>query len=60
MAHPANRRFPRGINFLLGGTVVAIGFIVFAIVGGSFSFGLGSAPSVRIDSPAGAASASSR
>ncbi len=49
MAHPAIRRLPRGFNFLLGGTVVAVGFVVIAIFGGAFDVGLGSAPSVRID-----------
>ena len=45
-----NRRLPRGINFLLGGTVVAIGFVLFALLGGDgFGISLGGAPDVRID-----------
>lgn len=55
MASPVKRRLPRGINFLLGGTIVAVGFVAFAILGGSFDFGLGSAPPVRIDEPASVA-----
>jgi uncharacterized membrane protein YccF (DUF307 family) len=50
MAHHY-RRLPRGINFLLGGTVVAVGFLLFAIVGGTFDFSIGGAPNVRIDGP---------
>ncbi len=49
MAHPVRRRLPRGINFLLGGTIVALGFVVVALVGGTFDFGIGAAPAVRID-----------
>ena len=51
MAPFSARRLPRGINFLLGGTVVAIGFVVFALVGGGFGFKVGTAPAVRIDQP---------
>lgn len=51
MAQPAFRRLPRGLNFLLVGTVIAAAFVVFAVVGGAFDFGIGSAPSVRIDTP---------
>lgn len=43
------RRLPRGLNFLLGGTVVAVGVLIFALVGGRFDLGIGSAPPVRID-----------
>lgn len=45
------RRLPRGFNFLLGGTVVAIGLMLFAILGDSFDLSIGGAPSVRIDGP---------
>ncbi|SDZ39843.1 hypothetical protein SAMN05444004_1137 [Jannaschia faecimaris] len=49
MAYQSYRRLPRGINFLLGGTVVAIGIAVFVLLGGSLDFAVGGAPSVRID-----------
>ncbi|MEM9798304.1 MAG: hypothetical protein AAF919_17565 [Pseudomonadota bacterium] len=41
---------PRGLNFLLGGTVVAACFLAYAVLGGGFEFG-GTAPDVRIDRP---------
>ncbi|MGB3690999.1 MAG: hypothetical protein WBA02_17060 [Jannaschia helgolandensis] len=49
MARILPRRLPRGINFLLGGIVVAVGFIMFALLGGSFDLGVGGAPEVRIE-----------
>ncbi|CTQ50653.1 hypothetical protein [Jannaschia donghaensis] len=55
MADNQSRRLPRGINFLLGGTVVAIGFMLFAVLGGSFDLSIGGAPSVRIDDAMAAA-----
>ncbi|MCK0166617.1 hypothetical protein MWU52_03540 [Jannaschia sp. S6380] len=51
------RRLPRGINFLLGGSVVAAGFILFAILGGSIDFRIGGTPDVRIDGPVATANA---
>ena len=51
MAPFSARRLPRGINFLLGGTVVAIGFVLFALLGGGFGISIGAAPAVRIDQP---------
>ena len=39
-----SRRRTRGVNFLLGGTVVAIAFVAFLVLGGQVDFGLG-APS---------------
>ncbi|MFO6463351.1 hypothetical protein ACK8OR_03075 [Jannaschia sp. KMU-145] len=47
MAFTAKRR-TRGINFILGGTLVAALFTAFLAVGGSLDVGLG-APEVRID-----------
>lgn len=45
-----NRRLPRGINFLLGGTAVALGFVLFALLGGDgIGISLGGAPDVRIE-----------
>lgn len=52
------RRLPRGINFLFGGSVVAIGFVLFAMLGGSLDFGIGGTPHVRIDAPIATADAS--
>ncbi|WGH78650.1 hypothetical protein [Jannaschia ovalis] len=40
----------RGINFLLGGTLVAVAFTAFLAFGGSLDLGIG-APKVRIDEP---------
>lgn len=42
----------RGVDFLLGGVFVAVCFVAFAIAGGGIDFGLGGAPSVRIDEAA--------
>lgn len=50
MARIMPNRLPRGINFLLGGIVVAVGFIMFALLGGSLDLGVGGAPDVRIES----------
>ena len=47
MRLPLPRR-TRGVNFLLGGTLVAIGFLSFAVLSGQFDFGFG-VPDVRID-----------
>lgn len=41
-------RRTRGINFILGGILVASVFIVFSLLGGQFDLGVG-APEVRID-----------
>lgn len=49
MASQSYRRLPRGINFLLGGTAVALAVAVFLLFGGSFDFAVGGAPDVRID-----------
>lgn len=49
MASHPDRRLPRGINFLLGGTVVALAVAIFLLFGGSFDLGVGGAPDVRID-----------
>ncbi|MGB3406893.1 MAG: hypothetical protein WBA67_05305 [Jannaschia sp.] len=40
----------RGINFLLGGTLVAVCFIGYSVLSGQLDFGFG-APDVRIDGP---------
>ncbi|WP_179379985.1 hypothetical protein [Jannaschia marina] len=52
MAAHSSRRLPRGINFLLGGTIVAVGFALFFVFGGSFNLAVGAAPDVRIDETA--------
>lgn len=49
MAQHSYRRLPRGINFLLGGTAVALGVALLVLFGGSLDFGIGTAPQVRID-----------
>ncbi|CTQ34053.1 hypothetical protein [Jannaschia rubra] len=49
MAHSASHRRPRGINFLLGGTVVTVGVLLYTMFGGPLDFSMGGAPSVRID-----------
>lgn len=49
MANPLPpRRRTRGLNFLLGGTLVAAGFIAFSLLSGQVDFGFG-VPDVRID-----------
>lgn len=47
MASSAPRR-TRGINFILGGTLVAVVFLGFAVLSGQLDFGFG-VPDVRID-----------
>ncbi|WP_371153894.1 hypothetical protein [Jannaschia sp. 2305UL9-9] len=47
MAFPTFRR-TRGINFLLGGILVACVFIAFSLLGGDFDLGMG-APEVHIE-----------
>ena len=51
MLRPRQRR-PRGLNFLLGGSVVAIAVLVYLAVGGEIDLGGLGAPQVRIDDPA--------
>lgn len=59
MARFSFRRFPRGINFLLGGSVVGLGVLLFILAGGSLDLGLG-APDVRIDQAVGQANVVTR
>lgn len=51
MAQSQSKRLPRGINFLLGGSVVAVSLFLLAMVSGTIDIGVGGAPDVRIDQP---------
>ncbi|GIT95888.1 hypothetical protein JANAI62_25110 [Jannaschia pagri] len=43
-------RRPRGVNFILGGTLVACAFLAFSLFSGQVDLGIG-VPDVRIDRP---------
>ncbi|CUH39055.1 hypothetical protein JSE7799_01774 [Jannaschia seosinensis] len=43
------RRLPRGINFLLGGVIVAATLVGAAVISGVVDLGLGGAPDVLIE-----------
>ena len=46
------RRLPRGVNFILGGLLVAAGAIVYSVLAGPIDLGGFGAPDVLIGDPA--------